>query len=403
MNIARPELLSVMNKTQILNLLRTKGPISRAGISRALSISFPTVSANVKSLIEAGIISEGGEGDNELGRKSKLLKYNSKVGYVIGGDIGRNSIQIILADLEGNIVDEITRNLDKGTFTKDTLSALDTSIDFMLRKEGIVPECILSVCIGVPYRIDSTSRANYLNLSSDDPQNIRLDKYFELKFNAPVRVENSINLGVLGEKNYGAGKNFHNIFYIDFGVGIGSALLLNDTLFCGGNGAAGEISYSIADTNRVRTSYCDDGILEELIASAGEIVGLQHNDNKHIQEMKPIFDRALQYDKAAQDFLDLIARYFSVILVNSVSLINPDVVIFSGGVGVHLLERYYNTFLRFLSVHIPFVPQLIPSTLGKKGNSLGAVSVAMEHIHKDYAVLEKALHKVTFERPLIKF
>lgn len=397
MKAARPELLSVMNKTQILNVLRTEGATSRAGISRALSISFPTVSANVKSLMEVGIVTESGEGDNELGRKSKLLRYNAKRGYVIGGEIGRKSIRIVLADLKGNPLDEIEIGLDDDIFTREILLKLDRYIDLMLNKEGIGTKQILAACIGVPYRIDSTLRANYLNLSSADAESARLDQYFELKFGVPVRVENSINLGVLGEKSYGAGKSFRNILYIDFGVGIGSAMLLNDKLFRGHNGAAGEISYCITDTDKLRGAYCDDGLLEELIASAAELAGLRHDENKHIQEMKPIFDRAFQNDKSAVDFLDLLARYFCILLVNSASLINPEVIIFSGGVGVHLLERYYTTFQRVLSAHVRFVPKLLPSSLRKKGSSLGAVSVAVEHLHKDYAVLEKALYNTVLQ------
>jgi len=345
-------------------------------------------------MVEAGTVIESGSGENGLGRKSMLFKYNAKHGYVIGGDIGRNEIRIVLADLAGTVVNEIMIGLNNGMLTEKTLEELNRDIDQMLLKRRISPERILLVCIGVPYRIDSTSRANYLSLTSDNPENTRLDQYFEQKFGVDILVENSINLGAIGEKYYGAGRNFNDIFYIDFGVGIGSAMLLDGKPFCGHNGAAGEISYCITDTNRLRTVYSDDGILEELVAVTGKKLGLHLDSHNHIQEMKPAFDRALQNDRDAQEFLDLLARHFGVLLVNVTSLINPEVIIFSGRVGVNLLERYYNTFLRMLSAHVPFVPHLVPSVLRKKGNCLGAVSVAVEHLHKDYSVLEGTMEKI---------
>ena len=123
--IARPELLSEINKMQILNLLRTNGPASRAELSRALCVSFPTISANVKSLMAAGLIVESGEGNNELGRKSRLLQYNARRGYIIGGDIGRKSARIFLADLAGNCLHEAAIQLDEGRFTDKILQELD--------------------------------------------------------------------------------------------------------------------------------------------------------------------------------------------------------------------------------------------------------------------------------------
>ena len=400
--IARPELLSEINKMQILNLLRTNGPASRAELSRALCVSFPTISANVKSLMAAGLIVESGEGNNELGRKSRLLQYNARRGYIIGGDIGRKSARIFLADLAGNCLHEAAIQLDEGRFTDKILQELDKRIDLMLLKEGIGVQHVLTVCIGVPYRIDSTSRANYLNIPSERTEQVRLDQYFSSKFHTSVQVENSIYLGLLGEKTYGIGKNFHNIFYIDFGVGLGSSLMLNGQLFCGANGAAGEIAYCIPDTQRLRSAYNDNGLLEELIASAAKAAGLKADENGHIQEMKPAFLRARQNDPAAIAFLDQLANYLGILLVNSVALLNPEVVVFAGSVGTHLLERYYTTFLRMLSAHVPIVPQLLPSSLGKRGSGLGAVSEAVERLHKDYAVLEAALHKLPPAKPTLE-
>lgn len=396
---ARPELLSVINRTEILSLLRQKGPLSRAQIARELSISFPTVTANIKALMTTGLVLERGDGTNELGRKSKLLQYNARRGYVLGGDIGRKNIHIILADLVGNPLNEFAIPLDNGVLTETLLEKLDRQLDLMLKKAYIQPNHVLSICLGVPYRIDSVSRADYLNIQGSSTQ-LSLDRYFEQKFHVPVYVENSINLGALGEKNYGIGRGFHDIFYLDFGVGIGSALLLDDHLYRGTSGAAGEIAYCIADTSFKRTTYHDTGLLEESISQAAQDVGLVPDKNGHIQEMKPVFDRAQGGDEKATAFLDLLAGYLGVILVNTVALMNPDAVIVAGGVGTHLLERYDSFFRQTLSAHDPVIPHLLCSSLGKRASSLGAISVVLEHLNQDYTLLEHALKRST---PLISF
>ncbi len=391
MQSARPELLGIINKTQIINLLRASGPISKADIARELGASFPTVSTNTKSLLQSNILLECGASDNELGRKGRLLKYNSTLGYVLGGDIGRNSIHILLADLSGAAIGETEIALPNGKCTSASLDELDANIDQMLQKAEVSANQVLDTCIGIPYRVDSDFRDRYLNNPAEHEGKTRLDQYFSLKFKTCVHLENSINLGALGEKNFGAGRGYSNVLYINYGVGIGSALLLDGKLFTGRNGAAGEISYCITDTNDRRVSYSDVGLLEELIATEARKIGLECDENMHIPHMKPAFDRAIAGDSDAKAFLNKLVSYFGVLLVNAISLINPEVVIFSGGVGTHLLERYYSDLLRILSVHVPYMPQLVPSMLREKGTCLGAVSVALDHLHSDFTILEKAL------------
>jgi len=100
--INSPEAIAEYNKKLILDALRFNGNMSRADISRYLNLSFPAVSSNAKGLLEAGYIEEVGVGDNTMGRKSTMLAFNAERGFIIGVDLGRFRVRMMLADLLGN-------------------------------------------------------------------------------------------------------------------------------------------------------------------------------------------------------------------------------------------------------------------------------------------------------------
>ena len=79
------EIASSLNKKAIVALLREKGPMSKADLSRALNLSFPAVSYNTKKLIEEHVICEIGTADNALGRKGTLLAFNARLSLPGGG------------------------------------------------------------------------------------------------------------------------------------------------------------------------------------------------------------------------------------------------------------------------------------------------------------------------------
>ena len=99
MDSGTPERIGEINRKLILDCVRKNGPISRADLHRTLNMSFPTISTNVKKLLQSGYLVEAGDGDNNLGRKSTLLQFNAERAYVVGVDVGRSQLRVILAEV----------------------------------------------------------------------------------------------------------------------------------------------------------------------------------------------------------------------------------------------------------------------------------------------------------------
>ena len=96
------ELIRDINLTLVLETIISKGPISRAAISKTLGLTKATISAIVTDLIQKQLIIEVGSDNTHLGRKPILLSLNADAGYVISIDVGVDTLSALRSNLTGN-------------------------------------------------------------------------------------------------------------------------------------------------------------------------------------------------------------------------------------------------------------------------------------------------------------
>ena len=100
-----------INRSIILNKIRTDGPISRAKIARETKLTPPTVSSLVSELIESELVIESEQGESLGGRKPTLLIINRKRFFVIGLDVGPKKIRGVLVDLSGDVIEKVVTDI----------------------------------------------------------------------------------------------------------------------------------------------------------------------------------------------------------------------------------------------------------------------------------------------------
>jgi|SRR5690625_945399 len=113
-----------VNKSTILNKIRTNAPISRAEIAKETKLTPPTMSSNVKELIEQGLVKKSELGVLQGGRKPTMSLINQKAFYVIGVDAGPEKIECILSDLSGTITERNSIRLTTPITNEQFLSTL---------------------------------------------------------------------------------------------------------------------------------------------------------------------------------------------------------------------------------------------------------------------------------------
>jgi glucokinase len=73
--------------------------------------------------------------------------------------------------------------------------------------------------------------------------NVPIRSILENEFHVPCRLENDANAGAVAEYRFGAGRGSSNMIFITMGTGFGAGLILDDRLYRGTTGAAGEIGH----------------------------------------------------------------------------------------------------------------------------------------------------------------
>src|SRR5699024_7848513 len=93
-------------------------------------------------------------------------------------------------------------------------------------------------------------------------------------YNVPVFVDNNANMAVLAEKSFTEYQS--NLFCVTLSSGIGLGILLNDEVFRGFTGYAGEVGHMIIKKNGIECRcgnkgcferYASDEVLKQSIAS----------------------------------------------------------------------------------------------------------------------------------------
>lgn len=93
-----------MNRNAVYKFLYRHEPISIQEIAYRLNLSLPTVTQNLKELLERELILETGLFESTGGRKAKAISYNSVAKYSIGLDITRNHVGIVVIDISGKVI-----------------------------------------------------------------------------------------------------------------------------------------------------------------------------------------------------------------------------------------------------------------------------------------------------------
>lgn len=365
------ELIRDINSTLVLETIINSKPISRAAISKQLGLTKATISAIVQDLMNKNLVIEIGSDDTELGRKPILLSFNKKAGYVISVDIGVATISALLTDLQG---EDCSLKQIKTPKNKEQLAdILYHFIESMKPANIKTPYGLVGISLGIHGVVheNKVSFTPYYDLSGID-----LAALLEEHFHTPVFLENEANLSVLGEKTFMY--DYPNIANISVHSGIGLGLLIENSLYTGYNGRAGEFGHTIIEVDGRECPCGNHGCLEQYVSE--RVLLQEFAERKQLAEVD--FDTvASMYqtgDKDAIDVIDKFIKYMSVCINNVLNAYNPDIVIINSSFTIFfpglakLVEQALNSRMNS-------VTKVVPSALQDSSILLGGICVVIKN------------------------
>ena len=328
------QLMKSVNKSIILNKIRTSEPISRAQIAKETSLTPPTVSSIVKELIEQGLVRESSLGHSSGGRKPTMLHINTSSFYVIGIDAGPETIKSVLTDLSGQILQRTSSHLEKPVTNDQFISTLKRSIYTLLQLTEINHDQIIGIGIAMHGVVDvetgTSLVAPILNL-----RNIPIKDVLEEEFNLTIKVENDARAMALGESWFGGHGEAESMVTVNIGRGVGAGVVINGKLYHGAQGIAGEFGHMTIDMNGTLCECGNRGCLQTFVSGAAiaERAEKQITDSKAISLTgKEVFESAQKGNLSFRDVLHETGTIIGIGLTNLIHLLNPQKIVLGGGV-----------------------------------------------------------------------
>ncbi|MGI5878448.1 MAG: ROK family protein [Christensenellales bacterium] len=337
-------------KKKVLQTIYERGQVSRGELTEILGMGLTSVTKYVGSLLGEGIIIECGAMESAVGRKPNLLGINPEYAYILGADIGGYAAKLGVVRMDGSIVEDwFIRPLeDKVPVTSMEPDGLIRFIARIFKKYG--RDRFMAICVGISGMVDHEKGTVVFcpNLSGWD--DVNLADLLTASFGLPAFVDTSARCMALAEQRYGAGTGVRDQVFVSLGYyGIGSALIMNGSLYRGYSGFAGEIGHVMSSNRGVRCTCGNYDCLELSSTLKMIVVGISRR-LKGVQGYSPllrllpqdwsekditpqIIGQAIEEgDKLCYEAVETAGRHTGIALSNLLNVINPGLVILGGSV-----------------------------------------------------------------------
>jgi glucokinase len=189
-----------------------------------------------------------------------------------------------------------------------------------------------------------------------------------------VAVGNDAHFSLLAEATEGAAFERSDALLLAIGTGVGSAVLTGGRIVRGSHGAAASFGWACADVDDLG----DDrhGWLER--HAAGPVLDASGAAMSPPVDGRGLVARAVAGDAAAMGTVDRIGTALGVTLAGAVALLDPGVVIISGGLADAvdpLSPSLHRALRRHLPAHLRDV-EVVSGALGSSAGLVGALAAA---------------------------
>lgn len=355
--------MKTVNKTIVLNKIRTDAPISRAQIAKETELTPPTVSSIVKELLQQGLIMESESGDSSGGRKPTMLRIQHTAFFVIALDAGPDTVDCAVSDLGGNVIKRSSERIHLPTSEDAFLDMLKKCITDIIKAAALDPDKTLGIGVAMHGVVDvKTGTALYapnLNLTA-----IPIKASLEETFDSEVIVENDARAMALGEAWFGSHDEAGSMLAVNFGRGVGAGMIVNGELYHGAQDIAGEVGHMTIDMNGSVCACGNKGCLQTF--ATGEAIGRRAAHGIERDEKgeatadvsaagngvmdatgvdgtaggkgnqaitgEMVYERAVSGDSRSVEVLEETGAIIGIALTNLIHVMNPEKIVLGGGV-----------------------------------------------------------------------
>jgi len=343
-----------INLKKIYFAIANESGLTRADIVEKTNLKLSTCARLIEELIEDSLIEECGEAKSSGGRKAKKYAITPTENYIVGIDISRRHMKILLLQLDLKIIQEKRFEINASSTPDVVIQLIEQTINDMAENQGLHPSELLGIGVSTigPLDLKNGVIINPRHFPAEGWQNVPLVRILENTFQVPVVIGYGQNTALYAEYRVGAVQESSNAVYINKGIGIRLGLMMNEEIIRAGD-RAGKFGqgHMVVDVHGRECECGNFGCMNAYSTIPAIVEEVKRNlkvgKSSLLQEANDIETVTFQHiveaynlgDELCKNVLEETAFYSAAGLANLISLFQPEHVILSGPV-----YEYFDSF-----------------------------------------------------------
>ncbi|WP_026903055.1 ROK family transcriptional regulator [Pedobacter glucosidilyticus] len=389
-SLAGVALKNINIKKAVISYFANTGNSTIADLCKELALSAPKVNNILNDLLADGLVKDYGKVESTGGRKPNIYGLVAESAFFIGVDVKKTHINIGLSDLKKNII-KYTEHLPyQLANTQESLDELYELIRNFIKSLKTPKDKILGIGINLSGRINYTTGNSYNAFHFNKKP---LNKIMENSLGIKVFLENDSNAMAFGEFSSGVVNGEKNVLFLNVDYGLGLGIIINNQLYYGKSGFAGEFGHIPMFKNEV-LCYCGKKGCLETEASGNYLLrmfkeklasGLASSINinpKNIQ-LEDIIKAVNQDDTLAIETLADMADNLGRGIALLINIFNPELIVIGGSLAAtgDYLRLPIRSAINKYSLSLVNVDTKIQiSQLGEKSGVVGACLLSRNRV-----------------------
>ncbi len=237
------------NQSLVLQVIREEEGISRVEIAQTTGLTPQTVTNVVNRLIRQGLVVEAGKHAGAAGKPRIRVRMNPAGGYAIGARIGRAEIAVVVVDLDGRVMAELTRPNPPATPPVTIVEMVAADVARLIAETGVAPDRIFGLGVAAPGPLDHEQGVVLGPPHFPGWENVPLRQMLAERTGLPVIIDYNAKAAATWERWSGAGRRIENFAFVYASTGVGAGVFLDGELRRGPSGAAGALGHVGVDPN----------------------------------------------------------------------------------------------------------------------------------------------------------
>ncbi|MFJ9041202.1 ROK family protein [Streptomyces sp. NPDC102406] len=326
----------------VVNFVRSGRATTRPELVATTGLSRKVVTQRVEQALALGLLEDGELAASSGGRQPRTLRFRAEAGHLYSAAIGASEFHAAIMDLSGAILASHHEDWGVEAGPEPTMQRVQSAFSALALKTGLGRPWAIG--IGVPGPVEFATGRLVAPPIMPGWDGFGVRSWLREHYDAPVWVDNDVNLMALGEWTYGTPHDGRDMLFIKVGTGIGAGLVAGGRLLRGDRGAAGDIGHTHITDDPSAVCRCGRTGCLEAVASGWSMLEESMRRVEESPYLTKVLERtdrltlgeigaaAVTGDALALEMIDTRSRLVADVIANLVNFCNPGALVLGGGV-----------------------------------------------------------------------